>query len=266
MARTVCFGGVRSGGRSAPFLQLGHGTDALLLVSWIDWLVTIFPPGQLKQDLCLRAWTGCCRQVFAERCVTRRTLGFLSLSVGECRQWGCFIGGVSWFLFETKRHASRVLGTVTGWSRALETKANEGGFSWVAYRSVSAVAEQVINAQKLGERACVGVALLGGEHRISEPSEPSRQQLLEQGLCQSSSVWKPIRRLDDGAGFMSSRMVSKTTLNCPSHFRSMAATFRASSSWFNINRLNRTKVRMMATFTRTARSDHCDRHYRDPRS
>jgi len=39
--------------------------------------------------------------------------------------------------------------------------------------------------------------------------------------------WKPIRRLDDRAGFMSSRMASKTTLNRASYLRFEIAFLRS---------------------------------------
>ena len=43
----------------------------------------------------------------------------------------------------------------------------------------------MIDAQKLRKDAGVGVALLGGEHRISEAAMPSGKKLMEQSLVVS---------------------------------------------------------------------------------
>ena len=45
---------------------------------------------------------------------------------------------------------------------------------------------------------------------------------------------------------MSSRIASKTTLNCASYFLSRAASLRASSSFEASNRRKRTKARMIS--------------------
>ena len=69
-------------------------------------------------------------------------------------------------------------------------------------------------------------------------------------------VRKPMRRgLGGGSmGVMSSRIASKTTLNCESYFFSISASLRARSLWeANISR-SFTNARMISMFTCTARS------------
>jgi len=53
-------------------------------------------------------------------------------------------------------------------------------------------------------------------------------------------------------GRISSRIASKTTLNCESYFFSSEAIFSAKSPWVASTSLNRTKARTTAMLARTA--------------
>lgn len=66
--------------------------------------------------------------------------------------------------------------------------------------------------------------------------------------------WNPIRSFGFSGGFMSSRMASKTTLNWVSYFLSRSLSLRARSLWEARICLRRTKVLMISTLTRMARS------------
>src|SRR5215475_10464488 len=70
----------------------------------------------------------------------------------------------------------------------------------------------------------------------------------------SLRVRNPICRPLDLAGVISSRIASKTALNCASYFFSNAFSFCASCSWETNIWRRRTKVRMISTLTITARS------------
>ena len=65
---------------------------------------------------------------------------------------------------------------------------------------------------------------------------------------------KPMRGLDGGSmGVMSSRMASKTTLNCESYFFSISASLRARSLWEANSSRSFTNARMISILTCTAR-------------
>src|SRR5215813_292397 len=70
----------------------------------------------------------------------------------------------------------------------------------------------------------------------------------------SPRVRNPICRPLDLAGVISSRIASKTALNCASYSFSNAFSFCASCSWETNIWRRRTKVRMISTLTITARS------------
>src|SRR5438445_488523 len=72
-------------------------------------------------------------------------------------------------------------------------------------------------------------------------------------LRQAQGDRNPMRGLDGGVGAISSRMASKTTLNCVSYFFSSSSSLLDKSLLEAINARNRTNARMISMFTCTAR-------------